>query len=144
MRKTAESFAVRPRVFFEEWPDPIITGIGWVSEIIELAGGIDCFADYREMTMAKGRIVTPGDVLERKPDLYLASWCGKKFRRDTALARPGFAEASFARNGRMVEIPSSIILQPGPACLTDGLEHVQREIARVAMEINPRLKQTTS
>lgn len=134
-RAAAKKLPARPRVYFEEWPDPIITGIRWVSEIIEAAGGEDCFADMRDLSLAKDRIVTPATVLERKPDLYLASWCGRKFRPDTARARPGFAEAPFMRNDRMVEIPSSIILQPGPACLTDGLSAVQREIARVAAEL---------
>ena len=84
---------------------------------------------------AKDRIVAPEMVLDRKPDLYLASWCGRKFRRDTALARPGFADAPFAAAGRMVEIPSSLILQPGPACLTDGLRAVQEAVAAVAQEL---------
>lgn len=134
-RAAAKKLPARPRVYFEEWPDPIITGIRWVSEIIEAAGGEDCFADMRDFRLAKERIVTPAMVLERKPDLYLASWCGRKFRRNTVLARPGFAGQRFTQDDRMVEIPSSRILQPGPACLTDGLSAVQREIARVAAEL---------
>lgn len=134
-RAAAKELPARPRVYFEEWPDPIITGIRWVSEIIEAGGGEDCFAEMRSLGLAKDRIVTPAAVLERKPDLYLASWCGRKFRRDTALARPGFAGQRFTQDDRMVEIPSSCILQPGPACLTDGLHAVQREIARVAADL---------
>jgi len=130
-----DQLPVRPRVFFEEWPDPIITGIAWVSEIIELVGGIDCFADLRDHRLAKQRIVTPEQVVERKPDLYLASWCGRAFRRDAALARHGFADAAFTRPGRIVEIPSSIILQPGPACLSDGFAALQDAVVLVADEL---------
>ena len=131
----AKKLPVRPRVFFEEWPDPIITGIRWVSEIIEIAGGEDCFPELRDMPLARDRIVTPDAVLAGKPDLYLASWCGRRFRRDTALARPGFPDSPMALEGRMVEIPSSVILQPGPACLSDGLAAVQEAISRVAVEL---------
>ncbi len=134
-RAAARKLPAKPRVYFEEWPDPIITGIRWVSEIIEAAGGEDCFADMRDLCLAKERIVTPATVLERKPDLYLASWCGRKFRRNTVLARPGFAGQRFTQDDRMVEIPSSHILQPGPACLTHGLRAVQHEIARVAEDL---------
>ena len=134
-RAAAEKLPAKPRVYFEEWPDPIITGIRWVSEIIEAAGGEDCFPEMRDFRLAKERIVTSDTVLERKPDLYLASWCGRKFRRDTARARPGFAVAPFTHDDRMVAIPSSIILQPGPACLTEGLWAVQDEIARVAEDL---------
>ena len=135
-RTAAQKLPVRPRVYFEEWPDPIITGIRWVSEIIEAAGGEDCFPEMRNMRLAKDRTVSPDEVLRRKPDLYLASWCGRKFRPDTARARAGFANESFTRDDRMVEIPSSSILQPGPACLTDGLRLIQNEIARVAHDLD--------
>lgn len=131
-REAARQLPVRPRVFFEEWPDPIITGIRWVVEIIEAAGGDDCFNELSKAVLAKDRIVAPAEVIERKPDLYLASWCGKKFSPDTARARPGFADALFTQEERMVAIDSSVILQPGPAALSDGLAVVQREIARVA------------
>ena len=134
-RTVGGALSVAPRVFFEEWPDPIITGIHWVSELIEVAGGVDCFADLRGRSLAKDRIVTPEVVLERKPDLYFASWCGRKFRADNARSRLGFADAPFTRDGRMLEIPSSIILQPGPAALTDGLRAVQAEVRRVALEL---------
>ncbi|MBI2190599.1 MAG: cobalamin-binding protein [Planctomycetes bacterium] len=134
-RAKARRLPARPRVYFEEWPDPIITGIQWVSELIEIAGGEDCFSDLRERGLARDRIVSAEAVLNRKPDLYLASWCGKKFRPKEALARPGFKDAPFTRAGRMVEIPSSLILQPGPACLTDGLAALQKEIRRAAAEM---------
>ena len=135
-RDTANKLPFRPRVFFEEWTDPIITGIRWVSEIIEIVGGIDCFADKALMSLAEDRTVTPQEVIDRNPDLYLASWCGNAFRPQQATARQGFADASFTQDGRMFEIPSSIILQPGPACLTDGLSLVQEHIVRVATSEN--------
>lgn len=135
VRLKANHLPVRPRVYFEEWPDPIICGIQWVSEIIEIAGGTDCFSELGEKTLAKDRMVLPETVIDRNPDLYIASWCGKKFRKDTALSRPGFAEASFTCNGRMIEIDSSIILQPGPACLSDGLDAVHQAIIHVSNEL---------
>ncbi|MET0283450.1 MAG: cobalamin-binding protein [Polyangiales bacterium] len=113
----------RPKVYFEEWPDPIITSIRWVSELIELAGGDNIFRELAEHPNAKERIVQARDVIERAPDVVLASWCGKPFDRDKFFARDGFE----ALRGKPVhELPSSIILQPGPACLTDGLDMLER------------------
>lgn len=132
IRSEADKLPVRPRVYFEEWPDPIICSIRWVSQLIEIAGGEDCFADLRENASAKDRIVTPRQVIDRKPDLYLASWCGKKFRKDVARSRPGFAEAPFTQDGCMFDLDSSIILQPGPACLTDGVEAIYQAVNKVA------------
>jgi iron complex transport system substrate-binding protein len=134
-RAAAARLPIHPRVYFEEWPDPIITGITWVSELIEIAGGIDCFADNRGKGAAKDRIVTSEEVLRRRPDLYLASWCGRKFNLNAAKVRPGFADAPFLCEGRFAEIESSIILQPGPAALSDGLDALQREIFRVAASL---------
>ena len=111
----------RPRVFFEEWPDPTISAIQWVSELIALAGGEDLFADRAHGRLASERIVTPAEVVARAPEIYVASWCGKPFDRTLALAREGFATLPAVRAGRVYEIDPSIILQPGPACLTDGL-----------------------
>ncbi|HGY90472.1 MAG TPA: cobalamin-binding protein [Planctomycetes bacterium] len=136
VRKRAAARSTRPRVYFEEWPDPIITGIRWVSELIEIAGGEDVFADFRDRSLAKDRQATPAEVIGRKPDLYIACWCGKKFREKEALARAGFAEAPFTRPGRMIEIDPSIILQPGPAALTDGVLALEQEIARVAADLD--------
>ncbi len=136
VRERAHRLPVQPRVYFEEWPDPIITGIRWVSELIEVAGGADIFADYRDRSLAKDRQAPPEEVIRRKPDLYLACWCGKKFREKEALARPGFAEAPFTRPGRMVEIDPSIILQPGPAALTDGVLALATEITRVSTDLD--------
>jgi iron complex transport system substrate-binding protein len=112
----------RPRVYFEEWDDPMITAIGWVSELIELAGGRNVFRERSRGKLARERFVTAEQVLHEDPEVVLASWCGKPFDRAAFEARPGFAGLAAVRQGRVHEIASSIILQPGPACLTDGLD----------------------
>ena len=131
-RARAECLPKRPRVFFEEWDDPLISGIGWVSELVEIAGGIDIFADRRNQGAAKDRIVTVEEVVEREPDLIIGSWCGKKFRPERVVARAGFDRIPAVRRQDMYEIKSSLILQPGPAALTDGLAELQRIIERWA------------
>jgi len=118
----------RPRVFFEEWDAPLISGIGWVSELVEAAGGIDIFADRAGGHAAKDRIVTSEEVIQRAPDLIIGSWCGKKFRPEKVAARPGFATIPAVRDGELHEIKSPLILQPGPAALTDGLAALRRII----------------
>jgi iron complex transport system substrate-binding protein len=128
----ATRFPRRPRVYFEEWHDPMISAIRWVSELIEVAGGEEIFPEFRNATLAKGRTVPgPDAVLERRPDVYLASWCGRKFRPDYLEKRPGWPEAPFMKEGRVHEIDSSTILQPGPAALTDGVYEVHRILAEV-------------
>jgi iron complex transport system substrate-binding protein len=122
----------RPRVFFEEWDDPIISGIGWVSELIETAGGIDIFADRARGGAAKDRIVTTKEIVARQPDLIIGSWCGKKFRPERVAVRPEFNRTAAVQNDALFEIKSSIILQPGPAALTDGLTALQKMIERWA------------
>ena len=114
----------RPRVYFEEWDDPLISGIGWVSELIEIAGGTDVFSCLRTQKAAKGRFVTSDAVIMAAPDLILASWCGKKVVPDKIRQRPGWATIPAVRDGRIVEIKSPLILQPGPAALTDGLDAI--------------------
>jgi iron complex transport system substrate-binding protein len=114
----------KPKVYFEEWDDPLISGIGWVSELIEIAGGEDIFASLRFQKAAKDRIVAPDVVRNAAPDVILASWCGKKVVPDRIRRRPGWNEIPAARNDRIVEIKSSLILQPGPAALTDGLDAI--------------------
>jgi iron complex transport system substrate-binding protein len=114
----------RPRVFFEEWDDPLISGIGWVSELIEIAGGIDILPELRSNKAAKDRIISADIVRERAPDVILASWCGKKVAIDRIRQRRGWDEIPAVRNNRIVEIKSPIILQPGPAALTDGLDAI--------------------
>ncbi len=124
-RECAAHLPRKPRVYFEEWDDPMISGIGWVSELIEAAGGIDIFADRASCKSAKDRIVAAEDVIGRAPDIIVGSWCGKKFRPEKVVERPGFARVPAVRDGALHEIKSSIILQPGPAALTDGLAALQ-------------------
>ena len=113
--------SAKPKVYFEEWADPLISGIGWVSELIELAGGEDILPKLRFQQAAKDRIISPEVVRAAAPDVILASWCGKKVVPDRIRKRPGWNEIPAVRNGRIVEIKSALILQPGPAALTDGL-----------------------
>src|SRR5215469_9286808 len=114
----------RPRVYFEEWDDPLINGIGWVSELIEIAGGDDVFSSLRTQKAAKGRFVTSDAVIMAAPDLILASWCGKKVVPSKIRQRPGWDTIPAVLDGRIVEIKSPLILQPGPAALTDGLDAI--------------------
>ncbi len=122
----------RPRVWFEEWDDPLIAGIGWVSELIESAGGEDVFASLRTMKAARDRIVPPEAVIAAAPDLILASWCGKKVVPEKIRRRPGWEAIPAVRGGHIVEIKSPLILQPGPAALTDGLDAVMAAIRSVS------------
>jgi iron complex transport system substrate-binding protein len=112
----------RPRVYFEEWDDPMISGIGWVSELVGAAGGIDVFAALATRPSAKDRIVSADAVIAAAPDIIIGSWCGKKFVPARVAARPGFADIPAVRRGWLREIKSPLILQPGPAALTDGLD----------------------
>ena len=114
----------RPKVYFEEWDDPLISGIGWVSELIHIAGGEDIFPQLAKEKSAKDRIIAPEAVIAAKPDVILASWCGKKVVPEKIRQRPGWGEIPAVRNGRIIEIKSPLILQPGPAALTDGLDAV--------------------
>lgn len=119
----------RPRVFFEEWYEPIIAGSRWVSELIEAAGGIDVCAEKARHKGGKERIVTPEEVVAAAPDVIIGSWCGKKFVPKQVAARPGFAAVPAVQGGRLHEINSTLILQPGPAALTDGFDALRRIIA---------------
>jgi iron complex transport system substrate-binding protein len=114
----------KPRVYFEEWDDPLISGIGWVSELIEIAGGEDVLPKLRFEQAAKNRIISPDVVRDAAPDVILASWCGKKVVPDRIRQRPGWGDIPAVRNDRIVEIKSPLILQPGPAALTDGLDAI--------------------
>jgi iron complex transport system substrate-binding protein len=124
----ASAPAERPRVYFEEWDDPLITGIGWVSELIEIAGGADCFAPLAAEPLARNRIVPPEAVIAAAPEIILGSWCGKRFRPDRLAARPGWSAIPAVEAGRVHEIKSPLILQPGPAALGDGLDALVRLI----------------
>ncbi|MCH2110402.1 MAG: cobalamin-binding protein [Polyangiaceae bacterium] len=110
-----------PKVYFEEWDEPQITGIRWVSELIEVAGGIDIFSDRARAPEARNRQVTQAQVIAADPDIILCSWCGKAFQKEAFLQRPGTSQITAIQHDRLHEIPSGIILQPGPAALTDGL-----------------------
>ena len=129
-RAAAAVSGERPRVFFEEWDDPLISGIQWVEELVEIAGGTPIFPELRTAGLAKDRIVTPDEVRRRAPDVIVASWCGKRVRTETIASRPGWSDVPAVRNGQIYEIKSTIILQPGPAALTDGFRELQRIITR--------------
>ncbi len=140
---SAQKFAYRPRVFFEEWKDPLISGIGWVEELVAIAGGNPIFPELRECGKAQDRVVDPSAVVARDPEIILASWCGMKVDIDAIRSRPGWASTSAARNGHIYEIPSSCILQPGPAALTEGVRQLHSILARaVHAEVAPELKPT--
>jgi iron complex transport system substrate-binding protein len=131
-REAGARLRPRPKVYFEEWDDPMISGIGWVSELVEAAGGVDIFADRAVCKSASDRIVTADDIIARAPDIIVGSWCGKKFRPERVAKRPGFERVPAVARGALHEIKSSLILQPGPAALTDGLKALQTVIAAAA------------
>jgi iron complex transport system substrate-binding protein len=127
----AAAFPVRPRVYFEEWDEPRISGIQWVAELVRIAGGDDVFPELAAESLAKHRILANDEaILARDPQVVFGSWCGKKFQPGTVAARPGWAGVSAVRDGRLFEIKSPIILQPGPAALTDGLAEMHAHITR--------------
>ncbi len=131
VQERARGFTDRPRIYFEEWSDPMISGIRWVSELLGYAGGEDCFPELSESPLAKGRIIEdPHEVVRRAPDIIIGSWCGRKFRPERVVARPGWENVPAVRDGHVYEIKSSIILQPGPAALTDGVAGIQELIER--------------
>ena len=133
VRDTAAALSRRPRVYFEEWDDPLISGIRWVSELIEAAGGEDCFPELSRESLGRNRIIAdPLEVPRRAPDIVLGSWCGKKFRPEQVAARPGWEAIPAVRTGYVREIKSSLILQPGPAALTDGVRAIQGIISEWA------------
>jgi len=134
----AKAFPRRPRVFFEEWNDPLISGIQWAEELIEIAGGDAIFPELRACGKAKDRVVDPAVVAARDPEVILASWCGKKVKKAEICARAGWAETSAVRNGHVYEVPSGSILQPGPASLTEGVRQLHSILARAAgVEFTP-------
>jgi iron complex transport system substrate-binding protein len=122
----------RPRVYFEEWDEPMISGIGWVSELVEAVGGVDVFKDLSSQKSARDRIVAPEQVIAASPDIVIGSWCGKKFQPAKFAARQGFDAMPAVRDGFLREIKSPLILQPGPAALTDGLDALEGIIAEWA------------
>ena len=127
----------RPRVYFEEWDEPMISGLGWVSELIEAAGGIEVFPELAARKNARDRIVTPDAVIAARPDIIIGSWCGKKFVAAKVAARPGFAGVPAVASGWLREVKSALILQPGPAALTDGLDALAAIVAEWANGAHP-------
>ena len=129
VRAAGAGRALRPRVYFEEWDDPMISAIRWVSELVAIAGGDDVFPGRALSGLARDRIVAdPDEVIAADPQIIIGSWCGKKFRPDRVAARPGWAQVSAVRDGQLHEVKSPLILQPGPAALTDGLAALVRII----------------
>jgi len=132
IENAAKAFKRRPKVYFEEWDEPMISGIRWVSELVEIAGGDDVFKERSFSQAASGRIISDSkEVMEKNPDVILGSWCGKKFRPERVAARAGWDQVSAVKNGQLHEIKSAEILQPGPAALTDGVRRIF-EILRAA------------
>lgn len=126
IRASAAGFARRPRVYFEEWDDPLISGIQWVEELIEMAGGDPVFPQLRQARLAKDRILAGDDVIAAAPDVIVGSWCGKPVRKEKIAARPGWDTIPAVRDGEIHEVKSSYILQPGPASLTEGVTQLHR------------------
>jgi iron complex transport system substrate-binding protein len=134
IRQQASRFSNRPRVYFEEWDDPLISGIQWVEELIEIAGGDPIFPELRHAKLAKDRIVQPDEVIRRQPDVIIASWCGKAVKTQKIASRAGWCTLSAVQAGHIYEIKSALILQPGPAALTDGV----RQLHVVLRGVRPR------
>ncbi|MCA1559057.1 MAG: cobalamin-binding protein [Acidobacteria bacterium] len=130
IRTLAGALPRRPRVFFEEWDDPLISGICWVDELVEIAGGVPIFPELRLQSLAKHRIVCPDDVVRKDPEVIVASWCGKAMKKRTIVERPGWQGVTAVRSDHVYEIKSTYILQPGPASLTEGVRQLHACIAR--------------
>ena len=138
VRAAAAAWQRRPKVYFEEWDEPIITGIRWVAELIGIAGGEDLFPELARESLAKNRILADGsEVVRRAPDIILGSWCGKRFRPERVAQRPDWQTIPAVRHGDMHEIKSPIILQPGPAALFDGLDAMHALFAQWAARHAP-------
>jgi iron complex transport system substrate-binding protein len=146
MRETVEAMVAaghrRPRVFFEEWDEPHISAIRWVSELMGLAGGDDCFPELAVQSLGKHRIIADGaEIVRRDPDIIIGSWCGKKFRPEKVAARAGWQDVAAVKTGQLFEIKSADILQPGPAALTDGVEQMHRIVLEWMKQTGPALNE---
>lgn len=139
IREKARAFPRRPRVYFEEWDEPMISGIRWVSELVGIAGGDDVFADLSRSQAASGRIHDGSELLRRRPEVIIGSWCGKKFRPERVAARPGWQELPAVKDDQLYEVKSADILQPGPAALTDGVGRIH-EILKGFVSRAPRTR----
>lgn len=138
--ESASRFPYRPRVLFEEWYEPLISGIRWVDELVEIAGGDSLFPELRECPDAKSRIVNPANVIERDPQVIIGSWCGRQVKKDLIRAREGWTGISAVRNDQLYEIKSAYILQPGPASLTEGLRQLHAILAHsMEQKLDPAL-----
>jgi iron complex transport system substrate-binding protein len=135
VRTAAARLPRRPRVFFEEWDNPLISGIRWVEELVEIAGGDPIFPELRDAKLGRDRIVTPDDVVRRDPEVIVGSWCGKPVRKERIAGRVGWSGVSAVRDGHIYEIKSPYILQPGPAALTEGLRQLHEIIAKVVYSV---------
>jgi iron complex transport system substrate-binding protein len=137
---SASRFPYRPRVLFEEWYDPLISGIRWVDELIEIAGGDSIFPELRQQQGAKNRIVNPADVIVKDPQVIIGSWCGRQVKKNLIRAREGWANVSAVRDDQLYEIKSAYILQPGPAALTEGLRQLHAILAHATNQtVDPAL-----
>jgi iron complex transport system substrate-binding protein len=134
IRESAARWSARPRVFFEEWDNPLISGIRWVDELIDIAGGLPLFPELRDARLAKDRIRSLDEVAQRDPEVVIASWCGKPVRKERILGRQEWKAVSAVRSGHVYEIKSTYILQPGPAALTEGVRQLHTILAHVAGE----------
>jgi iron complex transport system substrate-binding protein len=140
IQQSARRFPHRPKVFFEEWNDPLISGIRWVEELIELAGGEPLYPELRNHKVAKDRILDPSDVAVSNPEVIIASWCGRAVKKSLIRERPGWSEVAAVRQGHIYEVKSTYILQPGPASLTEGVRQLHYLIARsVNVDVEPHL-----
>lgn len=131
IRESAARFDRHPRTFFEEWPDPLISGITWVEELVEIAGGEPIFPELRGRRLAKDRIVQADEVVGRDPEIIIGSWCGKRVKKSTITGRPGWDRVAAVRNDHIYEIDSTYILQPGPAALTEGVRQLHALLTKV-------------
>ena len=138
VREASAVGLLRPSVFFEEWDNPLISGIQWVEELVEIAGGVPVFPELRGARLGRDRIVNPDEVARRNPDVIVASWCGKAVRTGRIASRPGWADVSAVRTGHIYEIKSAYILQPGPAALTEGLRQLHDILSRVRTQMAGR------
>jgi iron complex transport system substrate-binding protein len=129
--RASQALPRRPKVYFEEWDEPPISAIRWVSELVGIAGGDDCFPELSTQAMGRDRIIADGaEIVRRNPDIVIGSWCGKKFRPEKVRARPGWEQVNAVRDGQLFEIKSADILQPGPAALTDGVAQLHRIVVQ--------------
>jgi iron complex transport system substrate-binding protein len=135
IREASSRFPTRPRTFFEEWDDPLISGIRWVEELVDIAGGAPIFSELAHARLAKDRIVDPAEVARRDPEIVFASWCGKKMRKATIVGRPGWDRVSAVLKDQIYEIKSTYILQPGPASLTEGVRQLHEILSKVSRQM---------